>query len=346
VSCQAPFEKDARLCGICRLAPVVPLGLGRCSRMVVESPAMQALLRKTGPVAATSAPVVVLGESGSGKEVLARAMHANSPRKTRPFVAVNVAALPGELLESELFGHAKGAFTGAVSAKQGLLTAAHQGTLLLDEIGEMPLQLQAKLLRALQDGEVRPVGETRSIAVDVRIICATNRDLFALVQAGRFREDLYYRLKVFVLRVPPLRERLEDIVPLVRMFLEREGRADAKLRPAVRRALETYPWPGNVRELQNAIVHAVALAQGGELAVEHLPEELSQPPKPARSVSALRSLGEVEREHVESVLAACGGNQSDAAGILGIGRNTLWRKLRGWEEADEGASSRAKRAAR
>jgi DNA-binding NtrC family response regulator len=309
-------------------------------------PAMRKILDVLDRVAAAPCTVLVTGDSGTGKELVVAALHDASPRAKRPLIAVNCGAIAANIVESELFGHARGAFTGAVTARQGLVAAAEGGTLFLDEIGELPLSVQVKLLRLFQQREYTPVGESRSMKADVRIVAATNRDLAAEVKAGRFREDLYYRLKVFVLRVPPLRERLEDIVPLVRMFLEREGRADAKLRPAVRRALETYPWPGNVRELQNAIVHAVALAQGGELAVEHLPEELSQPSKPARSVSALRSLGEVEREHVESVLAACGGNQSDAAGILGIGRNTLWRKLRAWEEADEGASSRAKRAAR
>ncbi len=331
LACTEPFENDARLCAVCRLSTAIA-GIGRCSRMVAESPAMRQLLGKVAPIAATHAPVVVLGESGTGKEVLARALHANSPRKARPLVAVNVAALPAELLESELFGHVRGAFTGAVANRQGLFQAADGGTLLLDEIGEMPLVLQAKLLRALQDGEVRPVGDSRAISVDARIVCATKRDLRALVAAGRFREDLYYRLKVFALTVPPLRERVEDVLPLSKLFLEREGRPDANVSVAARRLLGKHAWPGNVRELSSAIVHAVALAQGGEIRPEHLPEELvAAPPRAPPSTGRLRPLAQVEQEHVLAVLEACGGNQSEAAQVLGIGRNTLWRKLRSYQ---------------
>ena len=211
--CRTPFERGSQLCSICRLAPDVP-GLRRCSRLVAESAAMRALMLRAAPVAATDASVVILGESGTGKEVIARALHANSPRNNKPFLAVNVAALPTELLESELFGYVKGAFTGASSSKRGLFEAADGGTLLLDEIAEMPLALQAKLLRVLQDGEVRRVGDVRPFAVDVRILCATNQDLRKSVAERRFREDLYYRLRVFTLALPPLRERTDDILPL------------------------------------------------------------------------------------------------------------------------------------
>lgn len=303
-------------------------GLRRCSRMIAESVAMRRVLGRAVHVAASSAPVVLLGESGTGKEVLARALHANGPRKERPFVAINVAALPGELLESELFGHAKGAFTGAVSAKRGLMAAADGGTLLLDEIGEMPLLLQAKLLRALESGEVRPVGETRSVAVDLRVLCATNRDLGRLVVEGRFREDLYYRLKVFTLRLPPLRERAEDIEPLVRAFLHNEGREELSLSPEAWAALRRYRWPGNVRELGNAVVHACALCDGETIGLEHLPEDVAHPSASALSPIAARTLADVERDHILAVLEACGGNQAEAARMLGIGRTTLWRKLR------------------
>lgn len=292
---------------------------------------MQAVLRRTAQFAPVAAPVAVLGESGTGKEVIARALHASSPRAEAPFVAVNVAALPAELLESELFGHARGAFTGAAAAKRGLLEAAHRGTLFLDEIAEMPLALQAKLLRALQDGEVRRVGETSTFGVDVRIVCATHRNLSEQVARGAFREDLLYRLKVLTLRIPPLRDRIEDVLPLARMFIEDDGRPELRLTPAARNALERYPWPGNVRELSNAIKHGTALATGGVIDVQDLPEEVHSPVArmttlgPSRG--GLRSLAEVEREHILQVIELCGGSQTEAARVLGIGRNTLWRKL-------------------
>jgi two-component system response regulator HydG len=293
---------------------------------------MQALLRRVARFAPSDAPVMVLGETGSGKEVVARTLHLNSPRAERPFVAVNVAALPAELLESELFGHSKGAFTGAGAAKRGLLEEADGGTLFLDEIAEMPLPLQVKLLRALQDGEVRRVGETRAFAVDARIICATHRDLAARVREGAFREDLYFRLKVLTLRVPPLRERREDLLPLARRFLADHGGGERRFAPDAEARLLAYAWPGNVRELENAVTHGAALATGDEVRAGDLPEELglpaAEPSKPSGDV--LRPLAEVEREHILAVLAACGGSQSDAARVLGIGRNTLWRKLQSY----------------
>src|SRR3990172_2384048 len=219
--CVAPFDKDPASCRVCRLVPAA-LQLRRCCRLVVESPPMQALLQLAAPIAASDAPVVITGESGTGKEVLARALHANSARRDKPFLAVNVAALPDGLLESELFGHLKGAFTGASAAKRGLFEAADGGTLLLDEISEMPLVLQAKLLRVLQGGEVRRVGDTRPFSADVRVLCTTHQDLRSAVARLQFREDLYYRLRVFTLLVPPLRERGEDILSLARLFLEQE----------------------------------------------------------------------------------------------------------------------------
>ncbi len=329
--CKEPFDRGPKLCRVCQLDPEVE-GLRRCSRIVAESAAMQAVLVRAARFAASDAPVVITGESGTGKEVLARALHANGPRRGGPFVAVNVAALPADLLESELFGHAKGAFTGAAGEKRGLLEAAAGGTLLLDEIGEMPLPLQAKLLRALQEGEVRRVGEVRAFSVDVRVISATHRDLARLVAEARFREDLYYRLKVFTLRLPALRERREDVLPLVAELLDAAGRPGVRLTPAASRALQAHAWPGNVRELQSAVTYALALAGGDDVIdVEHLPDEVTAPPTPARAAAgdgALKTLAEVEREHVLRVLEACGGRQADAARVLGIGRTTLWRKLR------------------
>jgi two-component system response regulator HydG len=328
-SCAAPFEKGPALCSICRLTQDSP-GLRRCARLVARSPAMRALLRRAAPIAASSAPVVILGESGSGKEVLARALHANSPRKDQPFVAINVAALPAELLESELFGHVKGAFTGASTAKRGLFEAAARGTLLLDEIAEMPLGLQAKLLRSLQDGEIRRVGDTRPFSVDVRVFCATNQDLRACVAQRRFREDLYYRLNVFTLTLPPLRHRQEDILPLATMFLQQHEHRTGRFTARAERILEAYPWPGNIRELANCVNHGAVLSGGADVDVAHLPDDVLKPRGAASSTGdgALRPLAEVEREHVLRVLESCGGHQGDAARILGIGRTTLWRKLR------------------
>ncbi len=289
---------------------------------------MRKLMVKAVPIAASDAPIVIRGESGTGKEVVARALHANSPRSAKPFIAVNVAALPSELLESELFGHVKGAFTGATSAKAGLFEAAEGGTLLLDEIAEMPMLLQAKLLRALQDGEVRRVGDVRAFSVDVRIFCATHQDLRASIERGRFREDLYYRLSVFNLLVPPLRERVEDIMPMARMFLEQRHHPTGRFTARARRALESCFWPGNVRELQNAVTHGAVLSGQQDVDSVHLPEQIMKPsPTPQGKVS-LRTLAEVESDHIRYVLELCGGHQIDAARILGISRTTLWRKLK------------------
>jgi DNA-binding NtrC family response regulator len=320
-------------CAICGLVPIVPR-LNRATEVVAESPAMQTVLRRVARFAPSDAPVAVLGETGTGKEVIARVLHASSPRGKHPFVPVNVAALPAELLESELFGHGKGAFTGATTTRRGLFEAADKGTLFLDEVGEMPLPLQAKLLRALQDGEIRRVGESRAFAVDVRIVCATHRDLSERVRAGAFREDLFYRLKVLAVRVPPLRERREDVLPLARRLLAEERAGLRGFTAAATKRLLAYAWPGNVRELQNAVKHGAALAAGSEVGADDLPEELARDRHdlPAARSDApspvLRSLAEVEREHITRVLDACGGSPSEAARVLGVARNTLWRKLR------------------
>ncbi len=326
--CESPFDGGPALCRLCGMAET-EVGLRTCSRLVVESEAMRALMRRAAAIAAADASVVLLGESGSGKEVLARALHANSPRRSRPFVPVNVAALPADLLESEMFGHARGAFTGATQLKRGLFEAADGGTLFLDEIGEMPLPLQAKLLRILQDGELRRVGETASFSVSVRIVCATHQDLRRRIADGRFREDLYYRLKVFALTVPPLRERIADILPLAQLFLRKDGHPTGRFTRTARQALETYAWPGNVRELMNAVKHGAALSGGEDVDLAQLPEELSNSATTAAPpATELCSLAELERAHVVRVLEACGGRQGEAAQILGIGRTTLWRKMR------------------
>jgi two-component system response regulator HydG len=317
-------------CDVCGMSHLLDAGR-RTRPTIAESPAMQALLKRAARFAASEAPIVIFGESGTGKEVVARIVHANGSRAQAPLVAVNVAALPAELLESELFGHAKGAFTGAERAKPGLFEEAHGGTLFLDEIAELPLLLQSKLLRALAEGEIRRVGETRSFSVDVRIVCATHGDLRALVRRGAFREDLYYRLKVLSLRVPPLRERREDILPLARSFLAGEACVAKDFAPEATQRLLEYGWPGNVRELANAVQHAAALVTGLLVRAEDLPDELFEvETAPAPTVASLRTLAEVEREHVLAVLERCGGSQVDAARVLGIARNTLWRKLRSY----------------
>jgi two-component system response regulator HydG len=327
-------------CEVCGLETVVA-SLRSVTPVVAESPGMRAVLLRVRDFAEADAPVVILGESGTGKEIVARALHANGPRRERPFVAVNVAAVPGELLESELFGHVRGAFTGAAVAKQGLLEAADGGTLFLDEIAEMPLPLQAKLLRAVQDGEVRRVGDTAVRAVDVRFVAATHRDLADRVERGLFRADLYYRLKVLTVRIPPLRERPEDVLALARAFLAAEKRPASGLSREAERIFLAYRWPGNVRELGNAVKHGCALARGGPIRPEHLPEELLAPP--ARSAGD-ETLAAAERDHILRVLERCGGAQPAAAARLGIGRTTLWRKLReyGVVEGNPGSGPRGR----
>jgi two-component system response regulator HydG len=320
-------RKEPCRCDVCGLETVVA-SLRGVTQVVAESEGIRAVLRRVADFALADAPVMVFGESGTGKEIVARALHANGPRRGGPFLALNVAAVPGELLESELFGHVRGAFTGATAARVGLLEAASGGTLFLDEVAEMPLPLQAKLLRAVQEGEVRRVGDTRVFGVDVRFVCATHRDLRARVAEGLFREDLYYRLKVLSLRVPPLRERRDDILPLAHAFVAAERRPASGLSPETERALLAYRWPGNVRELGNALKHGCALARGGTIRPEHLPEELRAPPAPGGAAGLPRRLAEVERAHVLATLEACGGSQAEAARALGIGRTTLWRKLR------------------
>ena len=346
-NCSGPFDGGGRLCALCTRHPTETLK--PCVRLVAESATMRTLLERAGPVAASDAPVVILGETGSGKEVLARVLHASSPRADRAFVAVNCGAMPAELIESEFFGHVRGAFSGAVAEKRGLFEEAAGGTILLDEIADLPLPMQVKLLRVLQGGEVRRVGANRSSAVDVRVIAATHRDLGFLVKAGSFREDLYYRLKVFTFRLPPLRERVEDILPLaVDILVHLPGSAE-RFSPCAERALLDHSWPGNVRELGNAVRHAGALARGKCVELEDLPDELQRkvpllpdPPSLRPHPASLEPLAVVERRHILSVVAACGGNHAEAARVLGIARNTLWRKLEAYRrEGDPDAAPQA-----
>src|SRR5512140_317657 len=283
-SCEAtPGRGPQKLCQFC--SAIEPLGGGRVCTPVAGSQIMRDLTQRAASVSATDSTIIIVGESGTGKEVLARAIHGNGPRRKGPFLAVNVAALPADLLESELFGHVRGAFTGATQSTRGLFAAADGGTLFLDEIAEMPLPLQAKLLRVLQGGEVRRVGDTRPFSVNVRILCATHRDLRKAVAEGRFREDLYYRLNVFCLEVPPLRRRLEDVLPLAEMFLRQEKHPTARFTAAAQRVLTPHAWPGNVRELANAVKHGAVLSGANDVDVAHLPRGLLDPlPAPREDV--------------------------------------------------------------
>ncbi|MBW2529145.1 MAG: sigma-54-dependent Fis family transcriptional regulator [Deltaproteobacteria bacterium] len=314
-----------------RVAPDVdePLGL------IARSSAMVQLVDLTRRVAKVDSTVVITGESGSGKERVARLLHEESPRIAGPFVAVSCGAIAETLLESELFGHARGAFTGATHDRPGLFEAANGGTLLLDEVGEVSPGMQVKLLRALQEREIRRVGENRSRPVDVRLLAATNRDLARAVTQGSFRQDLYYRLKVVELHVPPLRHRRADILPLARVLLAeaalRMKRRIGDLAPQAADQLLRYPWPGNVRELENAMERAVALARGSRVELEDLPEEVRQAgPGPPTTYELVRPLREIEKEYILASLALNGGNQTRTAKQLQIGAATLYRKLRSY----------------
>ncbi len=304
---------------------------GASGRLVAESPAMRRAVDLALRAAAADSPVLLLGESGTGKEVLARAIHESGPRRTGRFLAINCSAIPDALLESQLFGHRRGAFTDAREDRRGLLVEAQGGTVLLDEIGDMPLGLQAKLLRVLQEREVHPLGAPSPVPVDVRIVAATHRDVPALVRAQRLRQDLYFRLNVISILLPPLRERPEDIVPLVAAFLGKHGgrlgRPAMQLAPQALEALQRYAWPGNVRELENAIERALVLGRGDTIRLEDLPPELAARGPAAAGARAVRSMAEVERDHIQHALRVARGNKSVAARLLRMDRKTLYRKL-------------------
>jgi two-component system response regulator HydG len=305
------------------------------SGIIAHSDAMLRVIDLARRVAKVDSTVLITGESGVGKERVARLIHDESTRTGGPFVAINCGAMPENLLESELFGHAKGAFTGATQDRPGLFEAANGGTLLLDEIGEVPPPMQVKLLRTLQEREVRRVGENKNRKVDVRVLAATNRDLPAEVHAARFRQDLYYRIRVVELRVPPLRERQSDILVLARAFLkgtaERMQRKVTGFKPAAANQLVRYGWPGNVRELENAIERAVALAKGSRIDVDDLPEEVGLAIPSAYARGAVRPLEDVERDYILAVVRATQGNKAAAAEQLKIGIATLYRKLKQYE---------------
>ena len=301
------------------------------AQLVAVDPAMVAVAEQIRKVAGTDASVLLLGESGTGKEVAARAVHEGSQRRDGPFVAVNCAAISESLLESEIFGHEKGAFTGASEARRGRFELADGGTLFLDEVAELAPSLQAKLLRVIEERCFERVGGSRTIAVDVRLVAATNRDLAAEMKAGRFRVDLYHRLAVFPVRLPPLRERPLDVLPLAEQLLARIGqdlgRRGLSLTESARTALLAREWPGNVRELRNVLERAAILAEGTLLDAEHV--ELPQPP--AGTAAAGGTLREVERATIQRALAATGGHRKLAAERLGIGLRTLYDKIKEFE---------------
>lgn len=315
-----------------RLAASSPSAVETLPGLVGTSPPMRRLYRDILKAAQSDATVLVLGESGTGKEIVARAIHYRSRRSAAPFVPINCGAIPDTLMESELFGHVRGAFTGATAARAGFFQTADRGTVFLDEVGELSLAGQVRLLRVLQDGEVCMVGSNRARRVDVRVVAATNKDLLRLVKQGRFREDLYYRLNVVTLEVPPLRKRGEDVLLLAahfaRRFSEEMGRPVLRFSEGVVERLLSYDWPGNVRELENLVERLVVMSDGDLVAPSDLPQWLRRP-QPEGRKPVLRSLAEVEREHVLAVLEAVGGNRTRAAKILGIDRKTLRRKLDG-----------------
>ena len=342
--------------------------------IITRSPNMKIVLRSAEKAAGSSIPALIEGESGVGKEMIARAIHGSSERNAKPFIAVNCGAIPENLVESTLFGHEKGAFTGAIEKHPGKFLEANGGTLFLDEVGELPLSAQVKLLRALQESEVEPVGARRPVRVNVRIISATNRDLIADVKAGRFREDLFYRLHVFPITVPPLRARSDDIAELGRHFLARfaaeEGKRVARISDDAQMMLDAYAWPGNVRQLENAMFRAVVLAEGDELGVTEFPQIAAQalgghggamvamphaamhgislaphadsqltilPPLLAMldAKGDVRPLDELEREAIRFAIAHYRGQMSEVARRLRIGRSTLYRKIDAFELTTE-----------
>ena len=316
----------------------------RFGELLGTSPAMRRVYDLVERVSETDASVLVTGESGTGKELVARSIHDRSRRRNGPFVAINCAAVAESLLESELFGHVKGAFTDARQGRSGLFVEANGGTLFLDEIGELPLGLQPKLLRALQERKVRPVGGTSELSFDARLITATNRDLESAVEDGRFRGDLYYRIDVVHVSVPPLRARGTDVLLLAQHFAQsfssNFGKTVGGLSPEVAEKLLAYSWPGNVRELANAIERAVALTRAESLMVEDLPEKIRSSERPPLAVSSfdptdLVPLEEIERRYILRVLDAVRGNRTAAANALGLDRKTLYRKLKAYGAGEE-----------
>jgi len=316
----------------------------RFENIIGKSPPMQDVFALIRRLSSSSVNVLITGESGTGKELVARALHFNSPRAKKPFVPVNCAAIPDTLLESELFGYKRGAFTDARTDRQGQFLEADGGTIFLDEIGDLPPALQAKLLRVLQEKEVRPLGAARAEKVDVRVLSATNRDLTQRMAEGSFREDLFYRLNVVEVVLPPLRDRAEDVLPLAEHFLvevaQRTGKRITAFTQAALKILLAYPWPGNVRELENVIERAVALAEGEQIGPDDLPSQVRERRSSDVLAGALArglTLAELEREYISRVLQAEGGNKTRAAQRLGLDRKTLYRKLEEYQRSPGGA---------
>jgi DNA-binding NtrC family response regulator len=300
---------------------------------VLESPAIRQVVALTQRVAGSNVAVLITGETGSGKEIVARAIHHFSLRCGRPWVDINCGALPDQLMESELFGHEKGAFSGAETAKPGLFEMANGGTLFLDEVGELDARMQVKLLRVLDGAPYYRIGGQKKVAVDVRIVAATNQELEQQIAAGRFRSDLFHRLNQFRIRVPPLRERVEDIIPLAEYFLKQHS-PKAVLCPDAQEALRRYPWPGNVRELRNAVAHACISAQDYEIHASDLPiQSTIASSRPA--INGVLELGGIERHAILEALGRTGGHHQKAANLLGISRRTLSRKLKTYRMQQE-----------
>jgi two-component system, NtrC family, response regulator AtoC len=318
------------------------LGAGEKGKIVGRSSLLVSLLERVKTVAPSDVSVVIVGESGTGKELVARALHDASKRAAGPFVAVNCAAFPESLIEAELFGHERGAFTGATHRREGRFKAADKGTLFLDEIGEIPLSVQAKLLRVLQERTFEPLGSNRPVATDVRLICATHRNLRQMIATGKFREDLYYRLNVLDIEVPPLRRRRDDFPLLVNHFYSQFAGEEKELRmhPRAWSALMNHSFPGNVRELEHAIHHAVVMAQGEDIDIEHLPADIRGPEAredetPAMTRPLAESMKDFERQYLIMALGSTQGTKSNAARLLGISRKTLWEKLKAHHITDE-----------
>lgn len=319
-----------------RLNEDTELPTGSLEGIVAESPAMRAVLRDAYRVARSDATILLTGESGSGKEVVAQFIHAHSLRRDKALIPVNCAAIAPSLLASELFGHEKGAFTGAVNRRKGYFREANEGTLFLDEIGDLPLELQPSLLRATETGRITPVGSDKESVVDCRLIAATNHNLEADVAAGRFRQDLFYRINVITIEIPPLRERPEDIAPLARLFLNRDSAENRRLSRSTLQTLASHPWPGNVRELANAMAHVRLLSQTDVILPEHLPPAVRKPAGKGESRPCVqaderietKTLEQHEIEAVTAALRQTGGNRTHAAELLGITRRGLIYKIK------------------
>jgi two-component system, NtrC family, response regulator AtoC len=303
--------------------------------LIAKSPKSRQLIDTIRQVASSDATVLIQGESGTGKELVARAVHVNSKRNDNKFVAINCGAMPETLLESELFGYIKGSFTGADENRKGLFEEADGGSLFLDEIGETTPTFQVKLLRALQEGEIRRVGDKAPIKVDVRIIAASNKNLKEMVEKETFRQDLFYRINVIPILIPPLKERKEDILPLAEYFIEKHIQKNSTVKPGLDRQtinlLEAYPWPGNVRELENVIERALVLTKTENIMPEDLPGEVQNSDSAEASLNASISMKDIEKKHIMKVLEITNWNQTEAAKLLGIGYNTLWRKIKAYE---------------